>query len=113
MIFTHARDLNRTPFPAVTVEHQRSSQAIEQRLGRIVAEDEAVRLRSASVVSDGISKAADFADNGDGAVSEAVHLIQPAWLEARRHEEDVRAAFDEMRRSPVEPDPHADACRCA
>ena len=43
------------------------------------------------------------------AVAQAVHLIQPARLEARRHQEDVGAAFDRVRQRLVESDVRADA----
>ena len=43
--------------------------------------------------------------------SEAVHLIQAARLEARRHQEHVGAPLDQMRDRLVEPDPDANPIR--
>ena len=43
-------------------------------------------------------------DNRHRAVPQAVHLVQAARLETRRHQEDVRARLDQMRERLVEPD---------
>src|SRR4029079_13609392 len=44
------------------------------------------------------------ADDRDVGVTQAVHLLEPARLVPRRHQEHVRPAFDEMRQALVEAD---------
>ena len=48
-------------------------------------------------------------DHRHGAVAHAVHLVEAARFEARRHQEHVRSGFNEVRERLVEPDPHRDA----
>ncbi len=47
------------------------------------------------------------------AVALAVHLVQPARLEARGHQEDIRARFDLVRQAFVVADLHGDPCPAA
>ncbi len=53
---------------------------------------------------DRIDQPAGGAHDRHGAVAQAVHLVQAARLEARRHQEHVGAAFDEVREAFVEAD---------
>ncbi len=46
-------------------------------------------------------------------VAQAVHLVQAAWLEPRRHQEQVRTPLNQVRQTLVEPDPRADPLRIA
>ena len=66
----------------------------------------AARLRR--VVAHGVGQAADGVDDRHGAVAQAVHLVQPARLEPRRHQEDVGARLDQVRQRLVEADARAD-----
>lgn len=44
-------------------------------------------------VCDGVGQAASLTDNGQGAVLEAVYLIQAAGFKQRWHEEDIGTGF--------------------
>ena len=57
---------------------------------------------------DGVVQAAGGVDDGHGSVFEAVHLVQPAGLVARRHEEDIGAGFDLVREHLIEADVDGD-----
>ena len=61
------------------------------------------------VVANRIRQPADAPDDRHGAVAHAVHLVEPARLESRRHQEDVGARLDEVRQPLVEADARADA----
>jgi len=52
-----------------------------------------------------VDEAARAAHDGQGAVAEAVQLVQAARLEARRHDEEVGACLDAVRAALVEPEP--------
>ena len=63
------------------------------------------------VVLDGIGQAADFMDNGKGAIFEAIHLGQATRLIPGRHEEKIGPGNDVMGELFIEPDQNADLFR--
>ena len=54
------------------------------------------------VVLDGVDEAAGRPHDRQGAVAQAVHLVEAAGLEARRHQEEVGAGLDAVRAAVVE-----------
>ncbi len=78
----------------------RSMQA-SKACGLALSKDEAggrARVqRGRCCVDDGVGQTAGAAHHGQGAVTQAVDLIQAAGLEARRHQEDVGAGLDAVR----------------
>ena len=55
-----------------------------------------------------VGQAADAAHHRHRAVAQAVHLVEPARLEPRRHQEDVGARLDQVRQRLVEADARGD-----
>ena len=54
---------------------------------------------------DGIIQAAGGANHRNGAVPQAIDLVQPAGFVAAGHQEDVRPGLDAVRQTVVETDP--------
>ena len=65
-------------------------------------------VRSAGCRTHRVRQPAHRAHDRHRAVAQAVHLVQAARLEARRHQEHVSAGLDQVREPLVEPDPRAD-----
>src|SRR5262245_11849651 len=53
-------------------------------------------------VYNGVVEATSDADDGDGAVAEAIHLVEAAGFESGRHKEEIGAGFDAVREAFVE-----------
>src|SRR6476619_5026319 len=93
----HAGNLKRSPTAWVLEDRQSALQGCKQRHSSVLREHKSRRGHSFwSEVSNRIGKPADLVDDWNRAVPQAVHLVQSARLEPRRHEEDVGAAFDEV-----------------
>ena len=60
---------------------------------------------------DRVGKSPGFANDRYGAVPEAVHLVQPARLERRRHQKEVRTRFDQVGQSLGKRYPRTDVRR--
>jgi hypothetical protein len=58
-----------------------------------------------------VGQSAGIAHDRRRAVAQAVHLVQAARLEARGHQENVRAGLDQMRQAVVEADPYGKLSR--
>ena len=69
------------------------------------------RKRRLIGIDDRVGKAADARDDRHAAIAQAVELGQPAGLEARRDEDRIGAALEEMRERLVIADDDADAAR--
>jgi len=68
-----------------------------------VVEDEAVALPRGGVPeADGVGEAAGAVDDGRRPVAQAVHLVEPARLVPRRHQEQVAPCLDEVREGLAE-----------
>ena len=52
----------------------------------------------------GVVQSPDGPHHRHGAVTQAVHLVQAAWLEPRRHQEQIRASLDQVRQRLIEAD---------
>src|ERR1700754_3188792 len=52
--------------------------------------------RRAAAVDDGVFETADAGDDRHRAIAERTELRQPAWLEARGHDQRVRSRLNEM-----------------
>ena len=107
MILPHPGLLNPPPGPPILKDAQCPPQGTKQRLRRILVERKSSPHASCGVeVLHRIREPAGRVDQRDRAVAQAVHLIQPARLEPRRHQEHVGAGLNEVRQRLVEPDVH-------
>src|SRR5690606_37001323 len=81
----------------VLVDVERGGDRPGHRVGVVVLEDEAGPLAGGRVVElHGIRQSPRLAHDRHRPVAEAVHLVEPARLVARRHQEHVRPRFDQM-----------------
>src|SRR5438067_13428585 len=88
----HAAALHLAPAPRIAVDLERATHRRDQRraLG-------ALEQKAGLAVRDRVDEPAGGARYRRRAVTLAVHLVQAAGLEARRHEEEIGARLDEMR----------------
>src|SRR5687768_12245350 len=106
----HAVLLESRPNLLVGVRGERGAQRVEKRARMILGKQEAGALAVARIErTHRINEATYRADHRYRGVPLAVHLVQPARLEARRHHEDVAATLHEMRAPLVKADECADA----
>src|SRR5262245_7611517 len=98
MVLSHSGYLESPPNLRLSIQLDGPPKRLHQRFGRVVAEHDAVcRPAARRIVNYGVGQAPCRPDDGHGAVSKAVHLVQPARLISRRHEKRVGSPFDEMR----------------
>src|ERR1700730_1875132 len=71
---------------------------------RIVIVEYATRAAPAARIEvlDGVRKAPGIAHNGNRAIPQTVHLIEPTGLIVRGHEKNIAPCFNEMRERLVE-----------
>src|SRR5688572_8982626 len=103
-ILTHSCLLDASPEGPVPIRGQRSSNCCEERLRRVLDESKPgapARLRID--ITNRVVETSCGPYDRNRSVSQAVHLIQAAWLESRRHQEDIRPALDQMCQLFVEP----------
>src|SRR5688572_5573535 len=108
-IQTHPCLLDASPKRSVAKRGQRSLNRTEERRRRVLDESKAgapARLRV--YIEHRIVQPTRGPDDRDRPISQAVHLIQAAWLESGRHQENVRTALDEMCQRLIEPNPRRD-----
>src|SRR5205085_8855036 len=112
VVNAHPVQLNPSPRRALRVPVERLARLVNQRLRRIWPELEARALARRGVeLLDRVVESACGAHQGDCAVAHRVHLIQPARLVERWHQEDVRARLDLVRERLVETFVDGDAVR--
>ena len=114
MVLGHGRLLQGLPALGFSEHLERPADGADQRGGSVLLKRESGRIAARfRFVLDRVLETARGTDDGNRAVTQAVHLIQAAWLESRRHQEHVAAAFDQMRQPLVEADVDGHAVRVA
>src|SRR5262245_47976502 len=104
----HARHVRRPVVPG----RERPPDRVGDALRREVLEHEAGAVAGALVVvADGVDQPARGTHDGQRPVAQAVELVEPAGLEARRHHEEVGAGLDTVRAAFVELEPGPEALR--
>ncbi len=105
-ILLHAVADEGAPQLVVAEGRHRALDRLQQGLRRVVLEHEprrrAMLQRLGRHVDDGVRQPADAPDDRHRAEAHAVHLVQPAGLKPRGHEERVRPRFDLMGQGVVE-----------
>ena len=106
-----ARRRSRSMCPGRSYHVDTAQPTVSARLSGVqVVEHEAGAVAGALVVVDhGVGEAAGRAHDRQRPVAQAVHLVQAARLEARRHQEEVAAGLDAVRPRVVEADPGGEA----
>ena len=101
--------MDASPERSVAKRGQGPSNRTEERRRRVLDESKPgapARLRVD--IEHRIVQAPRCPDDWDRPVSQAVHLIQAAWLESGRHQENIRTALDEMCQRLIESNPRRD-----
>src|SRR5690606_16625379 len=107
-IARHGGLLQRAPARPVAPRRERTP-----RRGYERAAFGTLQQESRAAVDDRAGRSAGGARAGRRAVALAVHLVEAAGLEARGHEESVRARLDQVGKILVEADPDREPPRCA
>src|ERR1700675_5082074 len=103
-ILGHPVGLESAPGLWVTESLQRRADALQERLTSVLLKLETGALAGFRFeVLDGVVEADGGAHDRDGAVTQAVNLIESTGLVARGHEEHVRPGLDFVRERVVKP----------
>src|SRR5947209_11687261 len=104
MVLAHRACPELRPLVAAEMEAaRRTLDRVRERRRLVAREREAVPPARIRVeIAYRVREAADGAHHGDRPVAERDELAQPARLEPRRHEEEVRAGVDALRQRGVE-----------
>ena len=99
----HTVSLNHSPNIWLSITVKRLIDFIKHGKGRVVLELKTVACeRHAIKILNRIVKPARSANHRYSAVARAVHLVQPARLKERRHQENICARFNPVRERLVE-----------
>src|SRR6185503_1455324 len=110
-ILTHPTLLDASPERPVAKCGKRSSNRPEECLRGVLDKSKPTASARFRVhIEHGIVQPTGGPNDGDRPVSQAVHLIQAAGLESRRHQKNIRTALDEMCQRFIEPDSCRDHC---